>query len=107
MGDLVKADPAAIAAFGTQHAGMAGQVAGSAAADVVGSLASAVPVFGLIGQDFLAAFAQAQFSFLQSSAEIAAVHAGIATGALEGAATYTGTELGNANSFISSIAGLL
>ncbi len=103
MSDTVKVDPAAVAAFGTQHTQIAAQVAGSAAADVAGSLASAVPTFGLIGQQFLLAFAGAQMTFLESSGEVAAVHGSIGAAALEGAASYSATEISNAATIASSV----
>ncbi|WP_306360375.1 hypothetical protein [Nocardia sp. CC227C] len=103
MSGDVKADFAAITAYGSTEAGIATQVAGAAAADVATALASAVPVFGLIGQDFLAAFAVAQGNYLLSSAEIAAVHAGTATSAYAAVGTYTATEVTSAANFLSTI----
>ncbi|MBL1075179.1 hypothetical protein JK358_12330 [Nocardia sp. 2] len=74
-----------------------------AAADVVTSLSQAVPVFGLIGQDFLAAFALAQGNFLLSSAEIAAVHASAATAAYAAVGEYGSNEVTSAVSFLSTV----
>ncbi|MBF6133801.1 hypothetical protein IU501_12415 [Nocardia otitidiscaviarum] len=99
MGDLVKAEFAEITAFGSTEAATAAQVAGAAAADSAAALASAVPVFGLIGQDFLIAFAQAQANYLLSTAEIAAVHGQTAAAAYSGVALYESTELASAISF--------
>ncbi|GAB2562559.1 hypothetical protein [Nocardia heshunensis] len=103
MADHVAADFAPILAYGTQKAAIATQVAGSAAADVATSLAQAVPVFGLIGQEFLAAFAVAQGNFLMSSAEIAAVHANTATTAYAAVGAYGTNEVTSAASFLSSV----
>ncbi|WP_330183367.1 type VII secretion target [Nocardia sp. NBC_01503] len=101
--NYVKADFEPILAYGTQHAGIAAQVAGAAAADSVSALASAVPMFGLIGQDFLLAFAGAQGSYLSSAAEIAAVHAETAVSAASAVATYSTTELASATTFLSNL----
>ncbi|MFI6870177.1 hypothetical protein [Nocardia sp. NPDC050406] len=99
MADLIKADFASITAFGSTEAGTAAQIAGAAASDSAAALASAVPVFGLIGQDFLIAFAQAQANYLLSTAEIAAVHGQTAAAAFAGVAAYESTELAGAISF--------
>ncbi|MFD3507577.1 hypothetical protein [Nocardia sp. NPDC058666] len=99
MGDLVKADFAAITAFGSTQATTAAQIAGAAGIDSATALASAVPVFGLIGQDFLIAFAQAQANYLLSTAEIAAVHGQTAASAFAGVAAYESTDLASAISF--------
>ncbi|NNH71887.1 hypothetical protein HLB23_18830 [Nocardia uniformis] len=82
---------------------MATQVAGAAAADVATAMATAVPVFGLIGQDFLVAFAIAQGNYLLSSAEIAAVHGGTAASAYAAVGTYGANEVSSAANFLSTI----
>ncbi|MEU4598311.1 hypothetical protein [Nocardia sp. NPDC023988] len=78
MAVLIRTDTAAISSYGAANAAMATQVAAAGAADAGASMAAAVPIFGLIGQDFLAAFAVAQGNNLASVTEIAAVHAGTA-----------------------------
>ncbi|MET8422565.1 hypothetical protein [Nocardia sp. NPDC004860] len=103
MADHVAADFPPILAYATEKAGIATQVAGTAAADVGTALAQAVPTFGLIGQQFLAAFAVAQGNFLMSSAEIAAVHANTATTAYAAVGAYGANEVTSAASFLSTV----
>ncbi|WP_327101035.1 type VII secretion target [Nocardia vinacea] len=91
MTELI-AVPDAIRHYGDASAAMAAEVAAVAAADQAATIAAAVPVFGLIGQDFLIALALAQGNNLQSSAEIAAVHAATALTAYDAAAGYEATE---------------
>ncbi|MEU1980935.1 hypothetical protein [Nocardia sp. NPDC019395] len=74
--------------YGDASATMAVETAMAGAADQVAMMAAAIPVFGLIGQDFLAAFAFAQANNLLSVQELAAVHAGSALTSYEGAAAY-------------------
>ncbi|MFF0491334.1 type VII secretion target [Nocardia sp. NPDC003482] len=90
--DVLAASPDAIRRYGDTSAAMATTVATLAGVDQAASVAAAVPVFGLIGQDFLLAFAGAQATHLSSVAELAAVHAGTALTAYEGAATYQSTD---------------
>lgn len=78
MAVLIRTDASAISAYGAANAAIATQVAAAGAADAGASMAAAVPIFGLIGQDFLVAFAGAQSNNLASVTEIAAVHAGTA-----------------------------
>ncbi|MEU1206807.1 type VII secretion target [Nocardia sp. NPDC056611] len=87
MSHLV-ATPDAIRAYGDASAAMATAVASAAAVDQVATVAALVPVFGLIGQDFLLSYAGAQGNHLSSVAELAAVHAGTAVTAHEAAASY-------------------
>ncbi|GAB0104464.1 hypothetical protein JMUB6875_34380 [Nocardia sp. JMUB6875] len=103
MADHVAADFPPILAYGTEKAGIAAQVAGAAAADVGTALAQAVPTFGLIGQQFLAAFAVAQGNFLMSSAEIAAVHADTATTAYAAVGAFGSNEVTSAANFLSTV----
>ncbi|RDI64514.1 type VII secretion target [Nocardia pseudobrasiliensis] len=90
--DVVAATPDAIRRYGDASAAMATTVATVGAVDQGATMAAAVPVFGLIGQDFLFSFAGAQANHLSSVAELAAVHAGTALTAYEGAATYQSTD---------------
>ncbi|MEU0540308.1 hypothetical protein [Nocardia sp. NPDC005978] len=103
MAGTVKADFVKIAEYGTREAASATQVAGAAAADSISALAAAVPVFGLIGQDFLLAFAGAQASYLSSAAEIAAVHGSTAVTAYSAVGLFEGNELTSAASFLSTL----
>ncbi|WP_067819036.1 type VII secretion target [Nocardia inohanensis] len=100
---MLKADYLQIANYGTEHGTIAANVAGAAAADSVGAMAQAVPVFGLIGQDFLVAFALAQGNYLSSSAEIAAVHAKTAVSAYSAVGVYEGAETTSSVNLLKSV----
>ena len=55
--------------------------------------AAMVAVFGLIGQEFVAAFATAQAAHLAAVGSLAAVHAGTASSMLAGSAAFTATDV--------------
>lgn len=99
----VKADFVEISTYASSEAAGAVQVASAAAADSITALAAAVPVFGLIGQDFLLAFAGAQASFMSSSAEIAAVKGSTAITAASAVSLFEGNELVSAASFLGNL----
>lgn len=84
--------PDAVRAYAGASATMAAGVAQAGAVDQAATMAAAVPVFGLIGQEFLMSFAYAQANHLTSMAELAAVHAGTALTATQAAATYEGAD---------------
>ncbi|MFI5717455.1 hypothetical protein [Nocardia sp. NPDC051750] len=91
MTDLV-AESHAVRVFGDASASMAAETATAGAVNQAALIAAAIPVFGLIGQDFLAALAYAQANNLLSVNELAAVHAATALTSYEGAAAYDLTE---------------
>ncbi|MBF6133822.1 hypothetical protein IU501_12520 [Nocardia otitidiscaviarum] len=99
MSNLI-ATPDAIRGYGDASAAMAGAVLGAASTDQAATIAAIVPVFGLIGQDFLAAFAYAQANHFSSAAELAAVHAGTAVAAYEAAGTYEAVDAGSGTDFL-------
>ncbi len=84
--------PDALRVYGSESAAMAAGVGAIAAADQAATVAAVVPVFGLIGQEFLVSYAFAQANHLSSVAQLAAVHAGTAVTAHQAAATYEGTD---------------
>ncbi|MET7768678.1 type VII secretion target [Nocardia sp. NPDC005366] len=84
--------PDAVRAYAGASASMAAGVAQAGAVDQAATVAAAVPVFGLIGQEFLLSFIYAQANHLTSVAQLAAVHAGTALTAMEAAATYEGAD---------------
>ncbi|MEU4312615.1 type VII secretion target [Nocardia sp. NPDC024068] len=88
----VHAVPEAIVGYGNASAAMATGVAAAAEIDQVATVAAAAPVFGLIGQELLLAFAYAQANHLASVAQLAGVHAGTALTAYQAAASYAGTD---------------
>ena len=65
-----------------------------------------IPVFGLIGQEFLASFIGAQTNHLASVSEVAAVHLGTAAAAIGGAADFENTDTDGAGSGITRTVGM-
>ncbi|MFD4354883.1 type VII secretion target [Nocardia sp. NPDC058518] len=84
--------PDAVRAYAGASATMAAGVAQAGAVDQAATVAAVVPVFGLIGQEFLMSFAYAQTNHLTSVTELAAVHAGTALTSAQAAATYEGAD---------------
>ncbi|MFC9995475.1 type VII secretion target [Nocardia sp. NPDC127526] len=79
-----------------EYAGLAAEKAARITAagtiDQSANIAAAVPVFGLIGQEFLAAFVPAQASHISSVLGLAEVHAATAAAAARAADAYEATE---------------
>ncbi|MGO4615620.1 hypothetical protein AB4305_14685 [Nocardia sp. 2YAB30] len=98
MNTIVAASDA-IHGYGNAQAAMAVEVATAGAANQAATIAAAIPVFGLIGQDFLAAFAGAQANNMMSVAELAHVHGMTAVVAHESGATYDLTDDASASDF--------
>lgn len=98
MTDLV-AESHVVRTFGDASAALAVETAVAGAVNQAALIAAAIPVFGLIGQDFLAAFAYAQANNLMSVNELAAVHAATALTSYEGATAYELTEEASAADF--------
>ncbi|MEU8896851.1 type VII secretion target [Nocardia sp. NPDC048505] len=88
----VAAEPDAIRAYAKSAAGMAASVAAAGSVNQAATMAAAIPVFGLIGQDFLASFAVAQANHLTSVAELAYVHGMTAVTCEQAATEYQGTD---------------
>ncbi|MEV0293224.1 type VII secretion target [Nocardia sp. NPDC050710] len=105
MSDLV-ATPDAIRRYGDAAVAMATGVATAGAFDQTATIAATVPVFGLIGQDFLFAFAHAQGNHASSVLELAAVHAATAMTAHQGAAAYEASERASIDGFGAATADL-
>ncbi|MGV9409192.1 type VII secretion target [Nocardia sp. NPDC003693] len=100
MTNLV-ATPDAIRGYGDASAAMASAVAGAATVDQAALIASVIPVFGLIGQEFLLSFVGAQGNHYAATAELAAVFAGTAVTAHEAAASYESVEDHSSVDFLS------
>ncbi len=82
----------AIGAFGAANTAIGVAVTTAGAVDAAANLAALNPALGLIGQDFVAAFAGAQASCLASVAELGVLHGGIAASAAGTVAAYAATE---------------
>jgi hypothetical protein len=95
MSELAAAT-ASIAAYGTSAAEMAAGLTGAAATAAVSGPEVLGPVFGLIGGDFLAAFATAHAAHLGAIADASATLAGIGVTALATAADYAATDAAHA-----------
>ncbi|WP_328395534.1 hypothetical protein [Nocardia sp. NBC_00416] len=95
----IAAESHIVRGYGDASTSMAVETATAGAANQAALIAAAIPVFGLIGQDFLAAFAYAQANNLMSVNELAAVHAGTALTCYEGATAYELTECSTASEF--------
>ncbi|UGT39692.1 hypothetical protein LTV02_27010 [Nocardia yamanashiensis] len=99
--DKLVASTDAIRAYGEANAALATTVASAAAVDQSATLAAVIPVFGLIGQEFLVSFAGAQANHFASTAELAHVYAGTALAAHEAAAIHDTTEAVSGHDFLS------
>ncbi|MGZ8178592.1 type VII secretion target [Williamsia sp. SKLECPSW1] len=86
------AEPDAIRAFGATAAGIGTAIESASAMNLGANVAVMVPIFGLIGQDFLGSFAVSQFSNVAAATSLAAVHAGTAASAAAAANEYEGLE---------------
>ncbi|MBB5912850.1 hypothetical protein BJY24_001717 [Nocardia transvalensis] len=98
MGEFV-ATPDAIRDYGNAAATMATGVGTAGAFDQTATIAAVVPVFGLLGQEFLMSFAYAQANHAASVAELAGVHAATALTAHDAAAAYESTEHDSVSTF--------
>ncbi|WP_227984298.1 type VII secretion target [Nocardia spumae] len=96
MDELV-AVPEAIRRYGDTAATMATETLSAGRVNQAVTIAAAIPIFGLIGQDFLATYAVAQANHLGSVVELATVHAGTAVTAHQSAATYSAADEDNAD----------
>jgi hypothetical protein len=99
MSDIVVA-PDTFRKYGEVANEMAARTASVGAVDQAAIIAAALPVFGLIGQDFLAAFAGAQANHFAGVAQLAEVHAATAATAHAGANAYQAAEHASSNGFL-------
>ncbi|MQY24973.1 type VII secretion target [Nocardia aurantia] len=99
MVDILKVDPQVFRQYGDIAQGSAATVAVAGAVDQASSIAAAVPVFGLIGQEFLASFALAQNNHLTAVTQLANVMAGTAQASHGAAAAYEHAEAHSSEGF--------
>ncbi|QBJ95410.1 hypothetical protein ERC79_05140 [Rhodococcus sp. ABRD24] len=88
----------AIAAFGATAATMAAQSEAAAAGAIAAGPALLGPVFGLIGGDFVAAFASAHTSHTTEISRLSSLWASIGAAAITTATAYDVTDSGAAAS---------
>lgn len=84
--------PEIVEGFGATSAAMATAIGSAGAINAAANTAVMIPVFGLIGQEFLASFIAAQANHLFSVGSVAAVHAGSAAATFAGLADFQGTD---------------
>ncbi|MFQ6396067.1 type VII secretion target [Nocardia sp. KC 131] len=94
-------DTEGVAAFGATNAGIAGQIAEAGNLDAVGNVAAMTPVFGLIGVDYLVAFAAAQVLQARDINDLSGKYAKLSEATFSTVANINGTDLGNAGSMTS------
>lgn len=86
------ADAEAIRTYGTAAAAIGDTIATGGATNLEANMAAVVPAFGLIGQDYLAAFGVAQFNNANSVAGLSAFQQATAVAADVAAGQYEGTD---------------
>ncbi|MGC4933625.1 type VII secretion target [Gordonia sp. DT30] len=84
----VTVTPEVLEGFAATNAAIGTAVAAAGSVDAAANTAVMIPVFGLIGQEFLAAFITAQANHLLAVGNLAAVHAATAASALGGLAEF-------------------
>ncbi|HMS74067.1 hypothetical protein [Gordonia sp. (in: high G+C Gram-positive bacteria)] len=89
--------PDAVRGYGASAASTGVAIAGAGAINAGANTLALIPVFGLIGQEFLASFIGAQTNHLASVSEVAAVHLGTAAAAIGGAADFENTDTDGAS----------
>ncbi|WP_328403155.1 MULTISPECIES: type VII secretion target [unclassified Nocardia] len=94
-------DTEGVAAFAATNAGIAGEIAGAGNLDAVGNVVAMTPVFGLIGADYLVAFAAAQVLQARDINDLSGKYAKLSEATFSTVATINSTDLGNAGSMAS------
>lgn len=84
--------PDAVRVYGQSSASTGVAVAAAGVVNAGANTMALIPVFGLIGQEFLASFIGAQANHLSSVSEVAAVHLGTGAAAIGGAADFENTD---------------
>ncbi|MGQ4615083.1 type VII secretion target [Nocardia sp. R7R-8] len=103
MNDLsVETD--AVRAFAATNAGIADDLAGASRFDAMKNVSALVPVFGLIGADYLAMFAAAQLLQAKDINDLSAKYAKLSEAAFSAAAAYDAVDWSNAGA-LGSITG--
>lgn len=88
--------PQAVQAFGATAAALGTATASVGAIDTAAIGTAVTTVFGLIGQEFAAAYAIAQTNHLRAVGQLAAAHAATAAAAASGLASFAGTDASGA-----------
>lgn len=88
----ISADTEGIAAYGATAGVMAGELAAAGAEPPVPGLLPLGPIFGLIGGDFMAAYAATHAGHVAAISQLSAVVSSMSTAAVGAAANYAGTD---------------
>lgn len=99
--DNVTVSPDALDGYAAATASIATMVASAGSINAAANTAAMIPVFGLIGQEFLAEFIGAQANHLFSVGSLAAVHAGTAASAAAGAVDFRGSDASGSAGIVS------
>lgn len=92
----ISVDTEGVAAYGATATGLAGEM-GVAAAGAAGADPLLLgPIFGLVGGDFVAAYAAAHAGHVAGIGELSAVMGSMGTAAAGAATTYSGTDADHA-----------
>jgi TPP-dependent pyruvate/acetoin dehydrogenase alpha subunit len=92
MGNSVEVSTEALRAYGQAAQEISGRLVAAGAFDQAEHVAALVPVFGVIGQDFLAAFGVAQAQHAAAYTDVAATFGGRARHAHTSADAYEGSD---------------
>ncbi|GAA1479961.1 hypothetical protein GCM10009624_04010 [Gordonia sinesedis] len=99
----VTVTPEVLEGFAATNAAIGTAVGAAGSINAAANTAVMIPVFGLIGQEFLAAFIGAQANHLFSVGNLAAVHASTAASAVAGLAQYEGSDAASAATLRSAL----
>ncbi|VFB01522.1 Protein of uncharacterised function (DUF2580) [Nocardia cyriacigeorgica] len=94
----ISADTEGIAAYGATAGVMAGELAAAGAGAAGAGPALLGPIFGLIGGDFMAAYAATHAGHVAAISQLSAVVSSMSTAAVGAAANYAGTDTDIADS---------
>ncbi|MFC9437146.1 type VII secretion target [Nocardia sp. NPDC057030] len=97
--NVVNVQPQTFRQYGDLAEGTAAAVAVAGAVDQAAVIASVAPVFGLIGQEFLASFAFAQANHFVAVGDLVQIFAGTAETSRAAAQSYEQAERNSAESF--------
>lgn len=96
MSDL-SVETEAVRVFAATNAGIAGDLARAGNIDAANNVAALVPVFGLIGADYLAMFAAAQLLQAKDINDLSAKYGKLSESAFSAAAAFDAMDWANAS----------
>ncbi|MEU5840560.1 type VII secretion target [Rhodococcus sp. NPDC047139] len=102
----IRVVPDGIRAFGATNLRAAEHVAQAGALDLQANISALSPALGVIGGEFLAAFAAAQSEHTHAVARLSAAYASNGAAALEAAAGYETADTGTASALAYAAEGL-